>query len=183
MTQKTNSRPLSGKAHPLHIQRKPGKPSRTSRTCCSSVLTVMALFIMNLSFQAKWLTNIPLGDFAVIEGASLLKTYGMMVEPGLVVSPWQCAGTLLYHCSNFWLLTTWLWSSTHVTPLIWLLWFLLLSEIEVTATWLWCLVFPWNLGTVADHPTCVSRRSVQAVLHQWQKLDPLHKFRMDINDQ
>jgi len=53
----------------------------------SSVLTVMALFIMNLSFQANWLTNIPLRDFAVIEGANPLKTYGMMVEPGLVVSP------------------------------------------------------------------------------------------------
>jgi len=55
----------------------------------------MGLFIMNLSFQANWLTNIPLGDFAMIEGANPLKTYGMMVEPGLVVSPYQCAGT---HC-------------------------------------------------------------------------------------
>ena len=56
---------------------------------------LMALFIMKLSFQANWLTNIPLGDFAVIEGASPLKTYGMMVEPGLVVLPWHCGGT---HC-------------------------------------------------------------------------------------
>jgi len=77
MTQKKNRRPLSGKTHPLHIQRKPGKPSQNSRTCFSSVLTVMALFIMNLSFQAKWLSNIPLRDFAVIEGASPLETYGM----------------------------------------------------------------------------------------------------------
>ena len=32
-----------------------------------------------------------------------------------------CWHTLLYQCSNFWLLTTWLWSSTPVTPLICLL--------------------------------------------------------------
>jgi hypothetical protein len=56
---------------------------------------VKALVIMNLSFHARWLTNIPLRDFAVIEGASPLKTDGMMVEPGLVVSPLQCAGK---HC-------------------------------------------------------------------------------------
>lgn len=86
MTQKTNNRPLSGKTDPFHTQRKPGKLSQTSKACCSSVLTVLALFIMNLSFQAKWLTNIPLRDFAVIEGASPLKTYGTMAEPGLVDS-------------------------------------------------------------------------------------------------
>jgi hypothetical protein len=115
MTQKTNSKPLSGKAHPLHIQRKPGKPSRTSRMCFSSVLTVMALFIMNLSFQAKWLTNIPLGHFALIELASLHKTWNDCGTWTGCFTVTVCWHTLLYQCSTFWPLTARLWFSTHVT--------------------------------------------------------------------
>lgn len=122
MTQKTNSRPLSGIAHPLHIQRKPGKPSRTSRKCwficfdCDG--PVHYEFILPGQLVNQHTTWRFCNDWRSKSTENIWNDGGTWTGCFTLSVCWH---TLLYQCRNFWLLTTWVWSSTHVTPLIWLL--------------------------------------------------------------
>jgi hypothetical protein len=96
-----------------------------------------------------------------------------MAEPGLVASPWQCAGAYCFVCAAMF------GNKKHgygppPSLLAWFgpLRFFLVSENEIEASFAGC---HWNSETIADCPTRDSKKSVPAVFPAVaETLDPLH---------
>lgn len=118
VTKKPNSGLLTGKPFPHHISRKRGKPVQTSRSylACSGC---EGTFNQELVCPSQMVNSITTWRFSNIWAEDLPKIPSMMVEQGLVDSPWQCTGTFcfLYHWHLFWPLKMLLWYPTLPTSL------------------------------------------------------------------
>jgi hypothetical protein len=124
MTQKPINKPLSGRTHPSHGQRKQGKSHQHQEH-------VGDLCWRNLFLWAERLTSITTGRFSNIWGSKSNENVqkGGKTKTGSFTMT-MCWCTLLCQC-NFRPLKTWLWYPTLLNRLIWSLVFSLFPRMTL----------------------------------------------------
>lgn len=118
MTHKSHSRSISLKACPLHIHTRWGKSDQT-RACCWPCMTMHCTIGIWSSWPVSW-PALLVGGFEISKGGTSAKNglNGSGPSTGWITKT-VCWCALLFQCSTFSPLKTWLWSPAIPTHLTW----------------------------------------------------------------